>query len=453
MILLHKGILLLLVLCSLLFSEVRFGGYLENNTGTIFDLSASYPDSTVSIIDTASILFTDVATLRLEGYWDFSVGGIETHLLIRKSFRPLIPFVESYKYNSAMWQISVGSIGSLLGGVTLPWDSSATPEDFWKDLNKEQQNLYSMLGSQLPYSSYYPATVLDLDRALIKLYFKGIDIYFGRQPITWGTGYAFNPTDLWNMKNPTDPQSAKLGVNALRLEIPIGALGGVSIIASPGRSPQTSSVGMRAKWNVGNFDMSVVGISKMDADRAMMLLGRKNLVGTDLAGQIGDIGVWYEVAGGVREENKNLTQSIQQQNPNYTFTKELLQIDIGLDYTFDNGLYLMGEYLYNNLGVSSKESYDLNGFINMFGGDASGFAKNYGFYGGYKEVSSALLQISLFSLTNFTDFSTVVMPGILYPFHENIEVELKSQIALGNKKVTEFGSMRNSVSLIVKGYF
>ena len=434
--------------------EVSFGGYLENSTAAIFDMTAEARDSTQELLlDTSGVLFTDVATLRLEGYWDFSIGGIETHLIIRKGFAPLIPFVESYKMNSKMWDISVGSMAQILGGMSLPWDTTTSADDLWKSLGKEQQNLMAMMGTQLPYSSFYPATVLDLDRALLKLYLPVMDIYIGRQPIAWGTGYAFNPTDVWNMKNPSDPQAPKLGLNALRLEIPIGSMAGISIVASPGRNPETSSAGMRGKWNVGNFDMSIVAITQMNADRAMMLLGRKNLFGTDLAGQIGEVGVWYEVAGGFREENKTLTQSIQAQDPTYSFQKEFIQVDAGLDYTFDNGLYVMGEYLYNSLGVSSTNEYGLVGFVDMFGGDAAGFGQHYLFYGGYKEVSTALLQVSLFGFTNFTDYSTLVMPGILYPFHDNIEVELKGQIAVGNKKVTEFGSIRNSVQLMVKGYF
>jgi hypothetical protein len=61
-----------------------------------------------------------------------------------------------------------------------------------------------------------------MDRALIKLYFGSFDLIFGKQQIAWGTGYAFNPTDTWNIKDPLNPNGAKIGVLAANLNFFFG---------------------------------------------------------------------------------------------------------------------------------------------------------------------------------------------------------------------------------------
>jgi hypothetical protein len=435
-----KLLLLALTLAiSTIAGDFSYGGYLKNSTALLFQENV---DTTPLYHD--PVMFTDAAELRLEGGFEWSKGGIEAHLIVAKTFRPLIPYFEAYKTNSLMMNIGEDYLRAYLSLITPEMESSLPPgliEEFGGLFTEEQLIELGRLGMQLPYSSFFPTDMFMLDRALIKLYLPFADIYVGRQPITWGTGYAFNPTDLFNLKNPADAEAPKLGVNAIRAEIPLGDLAGISLVASPGRDFTHSSGGGRLKWNLSGFDMSVSGQSIMNADRAIMYLKRKIVVGTDLAGQIGNVGVWYEAA------------AINRIYGDYdNFDSLYFQVDVGADYTFDNGIYLMAEYLFSSLGKDSWEKYDIWDMANMSGGDAPGMGRHYLFGGLRKEVGAAT-TLSLFALGNLQDHSAMILPEIGYLFHDNIDVKFKAGFGSGDKEKSEFGSLKSSVGIQFTGYF
>lgn len=411
--------------------DLNLGGYLKNSSTAMIDRGESE-------------MFTDVAELRLEGAWEWEKGGMEVHLLGTKTFRPIIPFFEVYRENSLMMDMTYDFIGAYMGLITPQMDSlveEITGEEMDGILTDEQIEELIKLGEQLPYSSFYPSTMINLDRALIKLYLPFMDIFVGRQPIAWGTGYAFNPTDLWNLKNPTDAEAPKMGLNALRLEIPLGDLAGLSLVASPGREFKESSGGFRLKWNLAGFDMSVSGISLMNADRDMFYLKRKVVAGTDLAGQIGDVGVWYEAA---------VSNRIYDSYTN--FDSLFTQIDIGADYTFSNGLYIMSEYLFNSLGKESWRDYTIYDMAAVAGGEAPGMGKHY-LFGGVSQELQGQLILACYGLSNVQEKSGMVMPQATYTFNDNIEIQLKGTVAVGDKETTEFGSMKSSVQMRFTGFF
>lgn len=421
-----KKLILILIIASTAIprglDNLEFGGYLENKTSLMFSENE---------------LFSDIATLRFEGGWKFGDrGGIETHVILSSAFQPLDPF-ESFKEGSVMERIFT----DLLAGPMEIIDSMG-----FKDSSLMDPELFEEFESYfryLPYSSFYPRDKVTLDRALVKLYFKPFDLFVGRQMVAWGTGYAFNPTDTWNKKSPLDPNAPKLGVNAIRMEIPFGSVSGLTLVASPGADFEHSSGGFRLKGNVGRFDLSVCGMRVMNADMKLLGIPRKIMAGADLAGQIGDVGVWLEGAA---------------INPVYSdmeytdFDSLYAQIDAGLDYTFVNGLYFMFEYYYNGLGKHTSEKYGYIDLINMFGGEMSGLAQNYLMFGLTKDFLDYFM-FSAFVLGNLNDQSAMLLPAIEYTFHDNISLKLSGQIGVGDKEKTEYGGVYSSGILTVTGFF
>ncbi len=424
-----KKLILILLIISTTFSSdlgnLEFGGYLENKT---------------SLMLAEDELFSDIATLRLEGSWNFGArGGIETHVLLSSAYQPLDPF-EAFKDDSKMQDV-MGEIMLML----MSSDLATEVMDMLDSTGGESLDI-GILNSYLrvlPYSSFYPRDNATLDRALIKLYFKPFDLFIGRQMIAWGTGYGFNPTDVWNTKSPLDPNAPKTGINAVRMEIPFGSVSGLTLVAAPGVDFGHSSGGFRLKGNLGGFDLSLCGMRIMNADMELFGLPKKIMAGADLAGQIGDVGVWAE--GAVI-------------NPVYPGMKYsdvdslYAQIDAGCDYTFVNGLYVMAEYYYNGLGQYKSENYSLRDFINMFGGEMSGFGQNY-IMAGFRKDFLDFFYFSLFGLGNLTDKSAMLLPALDYDFHDNITLSLSSQIGIGNKENTEYGSMHSNLIFTVTGFF
>ncbi len=424
-----KQILLLVILITASFaSDLRLGGYLRNTASAMIDGGEDE-------------ILTDVATLRLEGSWNWESGGMEVHVDASKSMRPIVPFFEVYRENSLMMNLTYDFANSYLSGLE-PTFGALIPSDSGAPiLTDEQRDMLEQFGEQLPYSSLFPATSVNLDRAVIKLYLPKMDIFFGRQPVAWGTGYAFNPTDLWNIKNATDPTAPKIGINALRAEIPLGDVAGLSLVTSTGNDFKHSSGGFRLKWYLAGFDMSVSGISMMNADRELFGLKRKLVAGTDFAGEVGPVGVWYEVAVANRLYNGY-----------ENFDSLYVQADLGVDYTFSNGIYLMGEYLFNSLGKESSSKYTISDMAAVAGGEAPGMGKHY-LFGGVQQNFAGRLDVGLFALANVQEPSGMIMPEMTYTFNDHIETKLKGSIAAGSKRRSEYGSLRSSVQLEMTGYF
>lgn len=403
--------------------NLKFGGYVENNSSIMFGDKE---------------LITNNSILRLEGAWNYKDrGGIETHILLSKTFAP-IDFNYAYKKGSLMESMMNDAMGGIMSSLP-EMDSSLTSILEDESLTNEFSNLLD----HLPYSTFYPSDQITLDRAVLKMYFKPFDLFIGRQTIAWGTGYGFNPTDIFNVKNPMDPKAAKSGVNALRVEVPFGDLSGLSLVAVPDRDFQHMSGGFRLKGNLGNFDLSVCGIKQMNSDLELAGLPTRIIAGADLAGQIGDVGIWLEGAA-INPVYKNT---------NYTdFDSIYAQIDAGIDYTFVNGIYLMAEYYYNGLGEKDYKDYNISGLINQMMGQMSGFGQHYLMAGFTKDFLDFFL-FSTFGLVNFTDQSAMILPALDYTFSDNISLKLQGQIAVGDKKKSEYGSMNSSVSFNVTGYF
>ena len=72
-----------------------------------------------------------------------------------------------------------------------------------------------------------------LDNAYIKMAFKRFDVTAGKQQISLGTGYVWNPTDVFNIKDPLDPTYEQPGHNAIRVDVPLGSDYTFTTIYSP----------------------------------------------------------------------------------------------------------------------------------------------------------------------------------------------------------------------------
>ncbi|MDA3838407.1 MAG: hypothetical protein PF574_05435 [Candidatus Delongbacteria bacterium] len=416
-------VIIIITITTIIFAQndgLKLGGYLETK------LSCMLTDDEVT---------TSNALFRLEGNYDIGdKGKVEAHLVYNYDLQPIDPFA-SFKDNSIYAKIMGDGLFTIADG-----------------LDSLQQSYYDMLmglfadntSTYLPYSSYYPKETMIMDRALVKLYFKNSDFIIGKQQIAWGTGYAFNPTDIWNIKDPMNATVGKVGVLALNLETYFGESTSLNVIASPGSDFDHWRYGFRVKSNTGRFDYSVLAIRDKTDDGEIMGFPEKLLLGSDFAGEIfAEIGWWGEVAV---------------INPRYvgmefSDTDSIyVQAVTGFDYTFDNEIYFMAEYYFNALGDNDYKDYDINSLGLTTGGAMSGFAQNYLAtmlsYSFWDKYTASLLNI-----TNLDDISSVLIPEVSYEFHPNIMLKLNSSIFMGSSSRTEYGGMYSSAMFSVVGYF
>ncbi|MCG2760140.1 MAG: hypothetical protein L6407_02860 [Candidatus Delongbacteria bacterium] len=396
---------------------------------------SGYLESKMSYFASEDEITTANALFRLEGNYEVTdKGKVETHLLYYYDMQPVDPFSgfkENSFYSKLIDQYFQESYENLDGTDQI--------------IVARLLEIYSSSTfDHLAYSAFYPKEKLVMDRALIKLYFDSFDLNFGKQQIAWGTGYAFNPTDIWNIKDATNPNGSKVGVLAINLEYFFGENSSLNIITAPGSNFDHWRYGFRVKSTVDRYEYSFSAIRDKSDDGAMLNIPEKIQLGTDFAGEIiNRIGIFGEIA----VSNPRYTGMEMSETDSLYF-----QLSTGLDYTFKNGLYLLGEYYYNDLGKSDYKDYDFLSFTRLTAGEMSGLAKNYfsaaasySFFDDY--------TFTLISLTNLNDISSVLVPEIEYAFHQNILIKFNSNIYIGNSSVTEFGGLINKYTVSVIGYF
>ncbi len=207
-----------------------------------------------------------------------------------------------------------------------------------------------------PYYEFTYRDSIGLDNAYLKLSFSRWDLTVGKQQISYGTGYAWNPTDLFNFKNILDPTYEQPGNNALRLDLPLSSSTTVVAIYAPGRSLKTPTALVRFKTRLSRFDLS---FSVLTSDRETVSYPtfavsseQRRLAGFDFAGQLFGLGIWGEGAYNAMETSENFWEGV-----------------LGCDYTFRNGFYLLAEVYHNSRAPGAAEDYTINDWMNYFTGE------------------------------------------------------------------------------------
>ncbi|UCE06180.1 MAG: hypothetical protein JSW07_21790 [bacterium] len=134
-----------------------------------------------------------------------------------------------------------------------------------------------------------------------------MDITIGKQQLSMGAGYAWNPTDVFNQKDMIDPTYEQPGHNALRTDVSFGSGFGLTSIHAPTEDWDHTDVMLKFKGRISHFDFSVLAIQKhwkfTDArifDPIFMnfiqLKTKRQILGTDMVGEFLGLGVWTEYA-------------------------------------------------------------------------------------------------------------------------------------------------------------
>jgi hypothetical protein len=302
---------------------------------------------------------------------------------------------------------------------------------------------------------------LFLDRLNVKLAFPKGDVTAGRQAITFGKAYFWNPLDIFL---PFDPRQFdrdyKAGVDALRVDIPLAAFTGVNLIAVAGRELASS-----AKFtDDGTLNASWYG-------SAVLGRGFTTLRGWDLAVQGGKIYGGYQLGGGLvgeigplearaeasylwAQDSDSLPSPLQGDLVEDSFTGV-----VGFGHRFDNTLTGEIEYFYNGAG----DSDDLNASLFRFGtGSTLQLSEHLvGFLVSYEFLPIVTWQIiTIYSLDKP---STQIQPILTWSPSGNTEVVVGASVNFGDRPKTrpsgevklksEFGTFPDFYFMQFKLYF
>lgn len=437
-------ILLTLIVCLTSFAQ-------ENKT-----MISGSLDNNFSAILKDTVLFTDVETFRFGVKRDFGDrAGMETELIYTTGFSNPDP-TSMFKDSSYFTEFFAMNTDSLQDSLMMQMMMFMTGDSILDTIITHARDYMMLMMQQMDtsalpklpgisdvyYSSFLAQDEFKVDRALIKLYTNKADFYVGKQQMGWGTGYAWNPTDIFNQKSPMDPNAAKLGALSMRSEIGLPSSGLLSLVMIPAHVLNRFSAGARLSYPLPWFDASLSAVRFNNSDREFMGLPIKFQLGADLSGEVTSkaIGVWAEGC---------LANPLYK---TYTdFDSSYIQAVLGSNYTFENGLLVTAEYYYNGLGNDTK-NYSLTNFLYMMSGDMSGYAQHYLFGGTNKKLLNDYLDLNLFTLINLVDYSFALIPSTAYSFTDDISLELGASIFVGDLD-TEYGALYPTCFLKAAAYF
>jgi hypothetical protein len=300
-----------------------------------------------------------------------------------------------------------------------------------------------------------------LDRFNLKATLAKVDIIAGRQPITFGKAYFWNPLDIFL---PFDPRQFdrdyKAGVDGLRIDVPFGSFTGINLIGVAGRELEYSGKYV----DHGTLNASWYG-------SAMLARTFTTLQGWDLAVQGGKIYGGYQLGGGLvgeigpvetRAEAAYFWARDSEPLP-FPLEGELVEDSftavLGFGHRFENTLTVEMEYFYNGAGDSNNLDASFvrfaSGNILQMSRNLTGFLISYEF--------DPIITGQFTAINSWDDPSAQIQPILTWSPSNNTELILGASINFGDrprkdsagevKLRSEFGTFPDFYFMEFKVYF
>ena len=235
----------------------------------------------------------------------------------------------------------------------------------------------------------------------------------------------------------------RVGVDAIRVRIPIGVLGEVDTgyIFGTDFDFDKSAIFFRTQMNAAATDFSML----------LMAIQKDLLIGFDVTRGILGAGFWVETAYVLSEAFDVKTDSAT----NYFRTS------VGLDYSFNGETYTFIEYHYNGAGTDKPENYLTNIDQSAYTHGGVYLLGVHYLAPGISHQLTPLISLSGQMLINLTDPSIWFAPNIAYNIAEDVHFSIGGLISLGktpkNGETTqfqsEFGSYPNLFFTSISVYY
>ncbi|MEE9502406.1 MAG: hypothetical protein V3V48_10045 [Candidatus Aminicenantaceae bacterium] len=285
-----------------------------------------------------------------------------------------------------------------------------------------------------------------LDNAYIKFSFKPFDLILGKQQISLGTGYVWNPTDVFNIKDVLDPTYEQPGHTALRLDIPLSPAYTLTALYAPEETWEKSTKLLQLKGAISHFDYNIIAVERVwpfhdytEFDTENMnfvdVSEKRKMLGGSTVGELLGLGVWAEYAYNWMEKSGDFYELV-----------------VGGDYTFDFQTYVMMEYYRNTLGKSDYKDYDINDWMRFLAAEQKAICRDQAYIFA-QHPATDLLNIGLQTVYCISDNSVAFVPTLVYSLSDNVEVYAYLNINLGKEGTVYSKNMGNGGLIRVRAYF
>jgi len=285
---------------------------------------------------------------------------------------------------------------------------------------------------------------LFLDRGNVKLSRGRFDVTVGRQAVSFGKTYFWNPLDVFLPFGPTQfDRDYKAGVDATRVDVALGSFSGLTVIGVVGRPdpslPGTdrwfqSAVLARGFATVGAFDLAAQGGKIRGGYHG----------GAAASGEIGPVALRAEAAGFFASAGAPLATSVS--------------AVAGVGHRFESSLDLEAEYFYNGGAPADRvagQALLLGGWLLQTSPHVAGVVAAYD--------PHPLVHASLALLGASGAPSGAIQPGVAVSLSDNVDAVGGALIPLGRHPTAdaagtlviydEFGLYPQIFYVQMKAYF
>lgn len=266
-----------------------------------------------------------------------------------------------------------------------------------------------------------------IDRLALTMQPEWGTLRVGRQVITWGNGFLFNPMDLFNPFAPTDiERDYKIGDDMATIQFPVRDAGDLEFLYVPRRDPDDHDIEWDSESSyAGKYHFSI-GTTEFD------LLGARHfedfIVGVGGRGYLRDAAwradaTWTFLDDGSRQNG-------------------YLSFVANMDYSWvwrEKNFYGFAEFYYNGLGENNPADALTNPDLTERIERGELFTLGHAYLTGAVQVElHPLFNVFVTVITNLNDPSGIIQPRANWDFREDAQLTFGFNVAYGEDG-TEFG--------------
>lgn len=263
-----------------------------------------------------------------------------------------------------------------------------------------------------------------LDRLYLALMPQWGSIKIGRQAITWGNGFIFNPFDLFNPFPPTAiDRDYKVGDDMINVQASIPKIGDLQGLYVARRDPDTDSVASDQASRAGKLHVAV-GTTEFE------FMGAKHfedyVVGASARGYIGDAAWRLDGTWTFLDDDDD----------------DYLSLMANMDYSwvwFNKNFYGFIEYYFNGLGKDNYQDALLDPVIAERLARGELFALGHHYLSGHLQLElHPLFKVFFTAINNVKDPSGILQPYATWDITQNLQLTGGLSVSYGAKD-TEYG--------------
>ena len=265
-----------------------------------------------------------------------------------------------------------------------------------------------------------------LDRLYFALLGDQGSLRVGRQAITWGDGFVFNPMDLFNPFPPTAiDRDYKVGDDMINAQYSLNQFGDLQTLYVARRNPDNDEVEFDQASLAGKLHFAL-GTNEFDAMVSKHF--DDHVIGAGSRGYLGDT-AW----------RLDATWTFLEDGDDY------LSLIANMDYSwvwFKKNFYGFIEYYYNGLGQDDYADALLDPNISERLARGELFVLGQNYVSGHLQVElHPLVKVSVTSINNIEDPSGILQPYAVWDITQNLQMTGGLNISYGDKG-TEFGGFK-----------